>query len=153
MSGVKSRLSSLVGHLTGSTSAPFEHRFNNHTLSPTFFLPRAAAIEPDVRTCRAFNTGATAVYLRIEGQLLTITQAEAVYHVTANNKILRKSYSELADRARGLAYYLKNRGFKRVGILCPNTPAFLESIFGIAAAGAINVGKEILHCSYILNEY
>lgn len=71
-----------------------------------------------------------------------MTQAEAVYHVTANNKILRKSYSELADRARGLAYYLKKRGFKRVGILCPNTPAFLESIFGIAAAGAVNVGKE-----------
>jgi acyl-CoA synthetase (AMP-forming)/AMP-acid ligase II len=112
MSGVKSRLASLVGHLTGSTPAPFEHRLNNHTLSPTFFLPRAAAIEPD---------------------------AEAVYHVTANNKILRRSYSELADRARGLAYYLKKRGFKRVGILSPNTPAFLESIFGIAAAGAINV--------------
>jgi len=30
-------------------------------------------------------------------------------------------------------------GFKRVGILCPNTPAFLESIFGIAAAGGVNV--------------
>jgi hypothetical protein len=29
--------------------------------------------------------------------------------------------------------------------LCPNTPAFLESIFGIAAAGAVNIGKgEIL---------
>ena len=68
-------------------------------------------------------------------------QAEAVYHITANNKILRRSYSELADRARGLAFYLKKHGFKRVGILCPNTPAFLESIFGIAAAGAINVGK------------
>ena len=27
-----------------------------------------------------------------------------------------------------------------MGILCPNTPAFLESIFGIAAAGAVNVG-------------
>lgn len=26
-----------------------------------------------------------------------------------------------------------------MGILCPNTPAFLESIFGIAAAGAVNV--------------
>lgn len=29
--------------------------------------------------------------------------------------------------------------FKRVGILAPNTPAFLECIFGIAAAGAVNV--------------
>ncbi|KAI6890295.1 acetyl-CoA synthetase-like protein [Hortaea werneckii] len=30
-------------------------------------------------------------------------------------------------------------GFKRVGILASNTPAFLESIFGIGAAGAVNV--------------
>ena len=29
----------------------------------------------------------------------------------------------------------------RVGILCTNTPAFLEAIFGIAAASAVNVGK------------
>ncbi len=38
----------------------------------------------------------------------------------------------------GLAYYLRKFGHKHVGILCPNTPAFLISIFGIAAAGAIN---------------
>ena len=68
------------------------------------------------------------------------SKAQAVYHVTANNKVLRRSYQELADRARGLAYYLRKHGFKRVGILCPNTPAFLESIYGIAAAGAVNVG-------------
>jgi hypothetical protein len=49
MSGVTSRLSGLLGHFTGSPApAPFEHRFNHHTLSPTFFLPRAAAIEPNV---------------------------------------------------------------------------------------------------------
>lgn len=36
---------------------------------------------------------------------------------------------------------MKKHNFKKVGILCPNTPAFLESIFGIAAAGAINVGQ------------
>ena len=47
----------------------------------------------------------------------------------------------MADRARGFAYYIKNQGFKRVGILCPNTPAFLESIYGIGAAGAVNVGR------------
>ncbi len=47
---------------------------------------------------------------------------------------------EFADRARGLAYYLKKHGYRRVGILCPNTPAFLESIFGIGAAGAVSVG-------------
>ena len=45
----------------------------------------------------------------------------------------------MADRARGLAYYIKKHRYKKVGILCPNTPAFLESIFGIAAAGAVNV--------------
>lgn len=90
-------------------------RCNFHTLSPTFFLVRAAAMEPD---------------------------AEAVYHRTVNGVILRRSYAVLADRARGLAYYLKKHNFsnKHVGILCPNTPACLESIFGIAAAGAVNVG-------------
>jgi long-subunit acyl-CoA synthetase (AMP-forming) len=80
-----------------------------HTLSPTSFLPRAAAIEPE---------------------------AEAVYHITANGKVLRRSYQEFADRARGLAYFIKKKGWKRVGILAPNTPAFLESIFGIAASGS-----------------
>lgn len=70
-------------------------------------------------------------------------KAEAIYHVTANNKVLRRNYGEFADRSRGLAYYLKKHGYSRVGILCPNTPAFLESIFGIAAAGAVNVGKQL----------
>lgn len=116
MSGAQSRLSKLASHFLPSTpakSAEYQHRHNIHTLSPTFFLPRAAAVEPD---------------------------AEAIYHVTANGKILRRSYQEAADRARGLAYYIKKHGHKKVGILCPNTPAFLESIFGIAAAGAVNVG-------------
>ncbi|KAJ5551369.1 hypothetical protein N7535_000680 [Penicillium sp. DV-2018c] len=112
MSGVKTRLSGLLGHFNPASTPSFEHRLNHHTLSPTFFLPRAAAIEPN---------------------------AEAIHHVTANNKVLRRSYAELADRARGVAYYVKKHGFTRVGILCPNTPAFLESIFAIAAAGAVNV--------------
>jgi len=60
--------------------------------------------------------------------------------VTANGKVLRRTYEEVADRARGLAYYLKKHGYKRVGILAPNTPAFLESLFGIAAASGISVG-------------
>ncbi|KAB8260539.1 hypothetical protein BDV32DRAFT_122613 [Aspergillus pseudonomiae] len=110
MSGAVSRLSGLLGHFVPGA----EQRVNFHTLSPTFFLPRAAAIEPE---------------------------AEAIHHVTVNNQVLRRSYAETADRARGLAYYLKKHGFKRVGVLCPNTPAFLESIFGIAAAGAVNVGE------------
>jgi long-subunit acyl-CoA synthetase (AMP-forming) len=48
------------------------------------------------------------------------------------------TYRDFADRSRGLAYYLRKYGYKHAGILCPNTPAFLISIFGIAAAGAIN---------------
>jgi acyl-CoA synthetase (AMP-forming)/AMP-acid ligase II len=42
-----------------------------------------------------------------------------------------------------LAYFLKKIKVKRVGLLCPNTPAFLESVFGIGAAGAVNVGKSL----------
>jgi acyl-CoA synthetase (AMP-forming)/AMP-acid ligase II len=48
------------------------------------------------------------------------------------------TYREFANHSRGLAYYLRKFGHKHVGILCPNTPAFIISIFGIAAAGAIN---------------
>ena len=61
--------------------------------------------------------------------------------MTADNKILRRTYQETAARVSALAYYLKKHGFQRVGILAPNTPAFLESIYAIAAAGAINVGE------------
>lgn len=44
MSGAVSRLSGLLGHFVPGA----EQRVNFHTLSPTFFLPRAAAIEPEV---------------------------------------------------------------------------------------------------------
>ncbi|KAK2738188.1 hypothetical protein FQN57_007163 [Myotisia sp. PD_48] len=119
MFGAKSRLQSISAHLLPANAdvspeltPSLTHNANRHTLSPTYFLYRAASIEPD---------------------------AEAIYHITANNKILRRSYLEVSDRARGLAYYIKQHSYKRVGILCPNTPAFLESIYGIAAAGAVNV--------------
>jgi len=123
MSSALKRLSSLAAHFTPSSSSPttpsapsepepYNHRHNIHQLSPTAFLPRAAAIEPSA--CFA-------------------------YHITANKKVLRRSYQQAADRARGLAYYLLKHGYKRVGILAPNTPAFLESIYGIGAAGAVNV--------------
>ncbi|GJC95418.1 AMP-binding enzyme [Colletotrichum higginsianum] len=116
MSSPPSRLKNILGHLLSSSTPKKDEpqpTHNVHQLSPTFFLERAAAIEPD---------------------------AEAIFHITANGRTLRRSYIEFADRARGLAYYLKKHGFKRVGILAPNTPAFLESIFGIAAAGGVNVG-------------
>ncbi|KAF3922198.1 S-dihydroxybenzoyltransferase [Orbilia brochopaga] len=112
MSGTVSRLSQLASQLLPFKDHGHGHNHHIHTLSPTFFLPRAASIEPD---------------------------ATAVVHVTVNHKTLRRNYAELADRARGLAYYLKSHGYKRIGILCPNTPAFLESYFGIAAAGGVSV--------------
>jgi acyl-CoA synthetase (AMP-forming)/AMP-acid ligase II len=113
MSGTTSRLAALASHfLPAPKDGNSFSGLNIHQLSPTFFLPRAAEIEPD---------------------------ALAIYHITANGHTIRRSYADFADRARGLAYYLKKKGFKRVGILAPNTPAFLESIFGIAAAGAVNV--------------
>ncbi|TGJ78760.1 hypothetical protein E0Z10_g10006 [Xylaria hypoxylon] len=95
MSGVTSRLKNILGHLGATTSkspAGFDHTHHLHQLSPTFFLERAAAIEPD---------------------------AEAIYHVTANGKVLRRSYGEFADAREG----------------CP----FLESIFGVIAAGGVLV--------------
>lgn len=120
MSSPPSRLRNILGHLIGGSSGQgqpqppqpqeddYSHTHHIHPLSPTFFLQRAAAIEPD---------------------------AEAIYHVTANGRVLRRSYAEFADRARGLAYYLVKHGFRRVGVLAPNTPAFLECIYGIVAAG------------------
>jgi acyl-CoA synthetase (AMP-forming)/AMP-acid ligase II len=112
MSSPNTRLLSLASHLLPSSSSPPTHPPHIHTLSPTSFLPRAAAIEP---------------------------LAPAIFHVTSNSKILRRTYAEFADRARGLAYFLRKHGFRRVGILAPNTPAFLEAIFGIAASGGVNV--------------
>lgn len=135
MSGPLSRLSTLAAQfipLSASSRDPgFEHSYNTHTLSPTFFLPRAAAIEPEASHSQRLDKSLS---------LTIVLQAEAIYHVTSNGKVLRRSYQEAADRAKGLAYFLKKHGHKRVGILCPNTPTFLESIFGIAAASAVNVG-------------
>ncbi|CAI4211489.1 unnamed protein product [Parascedosporium putredinis] len=65
--------------------------------------------------------------------------AEAIFHLTANGRVLRRTYCEFSDRARGLAYYLVKHGYRRVGILAPNTPAFLESIYAIPAAGGVMV--------------
>jgi acyl-CoA synthetase (AMP-forming)/AMP-acid ligase II len=119
MSSPSSRLQKLTAHFVPSSSASAPSTTTSatspphiHTLSPTSFLPRAAEIEPD---------------------------AEAIVHITANGQHLRRNYAEFADRARGLAYFLRKHNFRRVGILCPNTPAFLEAIFGIAASGGVNV--------------
>lgn len=116
MSEAASRLWNLLGHLrsfTGTESpVGYEHSNHLHNLSPTSFLERSAAIEPD---------------------------AKAIHHVTANGKVLTRSYADFAQRARGLAYFLVKHRLKRVGILATNTPAFLESIFGIVAGGGVIV--------------
>lgn len=70
-----------------------------------------------------------------------LSKAIATYHETVDGTAQRRTYRETAERARGFAYYLIKHGYRRVGILCPNTPAFLEAIFGIAAAGSVNAGE------------
>lgn len=124
MSTALKRLSSLAAHFVPSSASPtvasapssptneYVHRHHIHQLSPTFWLWRAAQIEPD---------------------------AIAVYHKNASGDILRRTYGETAERAKGFAYYVRKHGYKRVGILCTNTPAFLEAIFAIGAASAVNV--------------
>ncbi|RDA87962.1 hypothetical protein CP532_3455 [Ophiocordyceps camponoti-leonardi (nom. inval.)] len=110
---MSSRIRSIVNHLlppASSSSPPTPPHL--HHLSPTFFLQRAAEIEPD---------------------------AEAVFHTTSSGAIVRRSYRDLAARAVGLAYYLRKHGLTRVAILAPNTPAFLEAIYGIVAAGGVVV--------------
>ena len=112
MSSAVKRLGALASQIAGAATGEYPHRHNVHQLSPTFWLPRAAAIEPD---------------------------AICLHHHTANGKVLKYTYAETAHRAAGLAYYIKKKGYKKTGILGPNTPAFLESIFGIGGAGAIVV--------------
>ena len=133
MSGPSSRLGSVLGHLLGSShdaaparppasaigSAPAPTTAQEppyppykHPLSPTIFLERAAAIEPD---------------------------AEAIVHITANGRVLRRSYAEFADRARGLAWYFARHNYRRIGILATNTPAFLETIYAAGAVGGVIV--------------
>lgn len=108
MSGPASRIRSIFSHLLPLPPPPP----HIHHLSPTLFLERAAAIEPN---------------------------ADAILHVTAAGAAVRRSYGDFAARAVGLAYFLKKHGLGRVGILAPNTPAFLEAIYGIAAAAAVTV--------------
>ena len=101
---------------------------NNHELNPAFFLPRSALLEPNAR---------------------------ALVHRSRTNRYYSRNYAELANRVKGLAYYFKHHGYKRIAILAPNTPAHLETMFAANAAGGIIMGvnyrltkKEI---DYILN--
>lgn len=127
-SAAKDRLAKLASHFAISSSSPTvadnstltidghvrgtTNWFNHHSLSPAFFLPRAAQIEPG---------------------------APAIYHKTANDVVLRRTYGDFADRASAFAYYLKKKGYKRVGVLLTNTPAFLYTTFATGAADAITI--------------
>ena len=113
LSSALQRLSNVAGHVTSSSSSAADrHRPNIHQLSPTHWLPRAAAIGPNATAC---------------------------HHRTATGVRVSYTYAHMARRACGVAYYLKQRGLRRVGILAPNTPGFLECVFAIGAAGAVNV--------------
>ncbi|KAI6246270.1 Acetate/butyrate--CoA ligase AAE7, peroxisomal [Erysiphe necator] len=112
MSSPKSRLKAVLSHLPPNQSTQVR-KLNYHALSPTIFLPRAAQIEP---------------------------LAIAIHHVSIDGVLVRRTYREFADRACGLAYFFLKYAYRRIGILAPNTPAFLESIFAIGAAGGIHVG-------------
>jgi acyl-CoA synthetase (AMP-forming)/AMP-acid ligase II len=98
-----------------------------HSLSPTIWLPRAAGIERD---------------------------AIAINHTSARGEVYQRTYQQFADAARGLGYFLSAHSFRRVGVLLPNTPAFLTSIFAIPAAGgvsvAVNYRLHSLDIDYIL---
>ncbi|KAI5792401.1 hypothetical protein DFH27DRAFT_568714 [Peziza echinospora] len=107
----KARLQAVAAHFTPSASKPIV--VNRHELSPTNFLPRAAELEPE---------------------------AEAIVHTTSNNVLIRRTYASFARRAAGLAWYLKKHGYKRVGFLMPNTPAYLESVYAVGGAGGVQVG-------------
>ncbi len=131
-----SRLSQIVAHLNPfSTAITNDHQQTNiHELNPTHFLPRAAAIEPN---------------------------APAILHKTALDKIIRRTYGELAERSACLSYFLKTECFGRtsndkvVAVLASNTPMVLESYYAISGAGgvfvAVNYRLQAHEVLYILD--
>jgi acyl-CoA synthetase (AMP-forming)/AMP-acid ligase II len=97
---------------TSPSSSP-ERPSHFHDLNPTYFLPRAASVEPNAR---------------------------AIVHKSATGRRVTRTYQEMADRVMYLAYYFKSKGYKRVAILAPNTPAHLETMYASVAAGGITQG-------------
>jgi AMP-binding enzyme len=114
---MSSRLNQILSHINPFSSADQpQHPPWFHPLNPTYFLPRAASI---------------------------YGSAQAVQHRTSANIDITRTYSEFSSRAAGLSYFLREemklkRG-DRVAIVSPNTPMFLESLFGIAGAGCISL--------------
>jgi acyl-CoA synthetase (AMP-forming)/AMP-acid ligase II len=98
--------------VAGESAEGCTRRVWHHSLSPTIWLPRAAGIEHD---------------------------AIAIHHTSARGEVYQRTYRQFADAARGLAYFLKAHSLRRVGLVLPNTPGFLTSVFAISAAGGVSV--------------
>uniref|UniRef100_A0A060SZ16 ARAD1C01716p n=1 Tax=Blastobotrys adeninivorans TaxID=409370 RepID=A0A060SZ16_BLAAD len=111
MTNARARLSVLTRHLTTSALSP--EPVHIHQLNPTFFLPKAAEIEPN---------------------------ALAEVHKSRTNTDVRFTYRQFSARVVALAHYFKHHGYKRIAILGPNTPAHLETMFAATAAGGIVLG-------------
>jgi len=114
---MSSRLNQILSHIThSSSSSQPKHPPWYHPLNPTYFLPRAASI---------YGT------------------AQAVQHRTAANVDITRNYIDLSSRAAGLAYFLREEMALKIGdrvaIVSPNTPMFLEALFGIAGAGCLSL--------------
>lgn len=86
---------------------------NNHELNPTYFLYRSALLEPE---------------------------AKAIVYRSRTNRYYTRTYAEFAERVKGLAYFFKHNGYKKIAIIAPNTPAHLETMFAATASGGIIEG-------------
>lgn len=84
-----------------------------HDLNPTYFLQRAALIEPNAR---------------------------AIVHKARNGRIESFTYQQMERRVAALANFFQKHQLKRVAILGPNTPAHLETMFAGVASGGIIMG-------------
>ncbi|GMF78759.1 unnamed protein product [Aspergillus oryzae] len=71
MSGAVSRLSGLLGHFVPGA----EQRVNFHTLSPTSFLPRAAAIEPEEDDIAYIFTHSDVEAIIVDQEFLSLLQS------------------------------------------------------------------------------
>lgn len=111
------RLKQVAAHILPADvrqAGPRSH--NSHELNPTYFLPKAAQINPRQR---------------------------AIVHHTSIDKRIERDYAQFSERSKNLAYFLKEECFKprqtSVALLGSNTPMILEAYFAIPAAGGIFV--------------
>jgi long-subunit acyl-CoA synthetase (AMP-forming) len=108
------RLKQVVSHLIPDKSNPKPAVHYKHELNPTYFLYKAAQINP--------------------GQ-------QAILHYTSIDTRIERDYATFSERAKNLSYYLRDRCFKQgnqtVALLASNTPMILEAYFAIGAARGV----------------